>query len=188
MTHFGNLLLLAGFWLWNLKRGIRQLVLSRQNKLLAGVQRCNKSTIWLVYLIFSFIFISYDVKPMISLHIPYLEKTTNQNVRFISQHGKNVDPYFAGKIWQILLKCIKNRFHYERNPVSAYIFKVWVCWNIVIDSSSTRVDSSVIHETRVGTLTTRGSTKGNLFHSGLYWTLCLRPRCEFHCGTCWRQN
>ena len=30
--------------------------------------------------------------------------------------------------------------------------------NIVIDSSSTRVDSSVIDETRVGTLTTRGST------------------------------
>ena len=31
---------------------------------------------------------------------PYIlpEKTTNQNVRFISQHGENVDLYFAGKI------------------------------------------------------------------------------------------
>ena len=42
--------------------------------------------------------------------------------------------------------------------VHNYIFKVWEFWNIVIDSSSTQVDSSVIHETRVGTLTTRGST------------------------------
>ena len=35
--------------------------------------------------------------------------------------------------------------------------------NIVIDSSSTRVDSSVIDETLVGTLTTRGNTICNTF-------------------------
>ena len=53
---------------------------------------------------------------------------------------------------------VKNRFHYERNHICAHIFKVWVFSNIAIDSSSTRVDSSVIHETRVGTLTACGST------------------------------
>ena len=39
--------------------------------------------------------------------------------------------------------------------------------NIVIDSSSTRVDSSVIDETRVGTLTTRGSTTKGSKYIGL---------------------
>ena len=35
---------------------------------------------------------------------------------------------------------------------NAYIFNVWVFKNIVIDSSSTRVDSLVMHETRIGVL------------------------------------
>ena len=53
---------------------------------------------------------------------------------------------------------VKNRFHYERNHVITYIFKVWLILNIVVDLSSTRVDSSVIHKTQVGTSTARGST------------------------------
>ena len=44
------------------------------NKTLARVQRCNKSMIRLVYLIFSFMFTFYDSKPKISLHTAYLVK------------------------------------------------------------------------------------------------------------------
>ena len=55
-------------------------------------------------------------------------------------------------------KIVKNRFHYGRNHISVYIFKVWMLCIIVIDLSSTRVDSLAMHETRVNTLTARGST------------------------------
>ena len=55
------------------------------------------------------------------------------------------------------------KFHYETKHTNAYIFKVWVFKNIVIDSSLnlTRVNLSMMHETRVSTVTVHKSTNHN---------------------------
>ena len=52
---------------------------------------------------------------------------------------------------------VKNRFYYERNHISAYILR-FGCFEILL---FTRIDSLVMHDTRVGTLTARGSTTLN---------------------------
>ena len=98
---------------------------------------------------------------MISLHIPYLEKQPiKMSVLFLIM-ARMLILILQVKYDKFCWNMVKHRFHYERNRISAHIFKVWMFSNIVIDSSSTRVDSSVIDETRVGTLTTRGSTTLN---------------------------
>ena len=106
---------------------------------------------------FSFIFIYYDIKPMISLHIPYLEKQPIKTSDLFLNMVRMLILILQIKYDRFCWNMVKNRFYYKRNHIGAYIFKVWVFCNIVIDSSSPRVDSSVIHETRVGTLMTRGS-------------------------------
>ena len=97
---------------------------------------------------------------MISLHISYLEKQPiKMSVLFLNM-ARMLILILQIKYDKFCWNMVKNRFHYERNRISAHTFKVWVFSNIVIDSSSTRVDSSVIDETRVGTLTTCRSTIG----------------------------
>ena len=100
---------------------------------------------------------------MISLHIPYLEKQPIKTSVLFFIMARMLILILQVKYDKFCWNMVKNRFHYERNRISAHIFKVWMFSNIVIDSSSTRVDSSVIDETRVGTLTTRGSTTPHLY-------------------------
>ena len=102
---------------------------------------------------------------MISLHIPYLEKEPIKTSVLFFIMARMLILILQVKYDKFCWNMVKNRFHYERNRVSAHIFKVWMFSNIVIDSSSTRVDSSVIDETRVRTLTTRGSTSAELAQS-----------------------
>ena len=100
---------------------------------------------------------------MTSLHIPYLEKQPIKMSDLFLNMVRMLILILQIKYDRFCWNMVKNRFYYKRNHIGAYIFKVWVFCNIVIDSSSPRVDSSVIHETRVGTLMTRGSTTVLLF-------------------------
>ena len=88
---------------------------------------------------------------MISLHISYLVKQPIKTSVLFLNMVRILILILRVKYDKFCWNMVKNIFYYERNHISAYIFKVWVFWNIVIDSSSTRVDSSLMHKTEVGT-------------------------------------
>ena len=98
-------------------------LLDRGNKPLASLQRCNKSTIRLVYLIFSFIFSYYDARPMIPLHTPYLIKQPIKPSVLFLNIVKMLILILQVKCDKVCWNMVKNSFHYERNHISVYIFK-----------------------------------------------------------------
>ena len=91
---------------------------------------------------------------MISLHTPYVIKQPIETSILFINMARMLILILQVKYDKFCWKMVKNRFYYERKYINAYIFKIW-CFKILL---LTRVDSSVMHETRVGTERTHGSS------------------------------